>query len=39
MQFPLHIGLAAANGIHILLTWNCAHIANPFMLRRSVLRA
>ena len=28
----LHIGLAAANGIDILLTWNCAHIANPFML-------
>ena len=28
----LHIGLAAANGIEILLTWNCAHIANPFML-------
>ena len=27
----LHIGLAAANGIDILLTWNCAHIANPFM--------
>ena len=28
----LHIGLAAANGIEVLLTWNCAHIANPFML-------
>ena len=28
----LHIGLAAANGIDILLTWNCAHIANPFMM-------
>ena len=27
----LHIGLAAANGTDILLTWNCAHIANPFM--------
>ena len=27
----LHIGLAAVNGIDILLTWNCAHIANPFM--------
>ena len=27
----LHIGVAAANGIDILLTWNCAHIANPFM--------
>jgi len=27
----LHIGMAAANGIDILLTWNCAHIANPFM--------
>ena len=30
----LHIGLAAVNGIDILLTWNCAHIANPFMLPR-----
>ena len=28
----LHIGLAVANGVDILLTWNCAHIANPFML-------
>ena len=27
----LHIALAAAHGIDILLTWNCAHIANPFM--------
>ena len=27
----LHIGVTAANGIDILLTWNCAHIANPFM--------
>ena len=27
----LHIGIAAVNGIDILLTWNCAHIANPFM--------
>ena len=27
----LHIDLAAVNGIDILLTWNCAHIANPFM--------
>ena len=28
----LHIGLAAVNGIDILLTWNCAHIANSFMM-------
>ena len=27
----LHIGIAAVNGTDILLTWNCAHIANPFM--------
>ena len=27
----LHIGVTAVNGIDILLTWNCAHIANPFM--------
>ena len=32
----LHIGLAAANGIEVLLTWNCAHIANPFMLNRTI---
>ena len=24
----LHIALAAVNGMHFLLTWNCAHIAN-----------
>ena len=30
--YALHIGLAAVSGIDILLTWNCAHIANPFML-------
>jgi hypothetical protein len=24
----LHVGLAAANGIDYLLTWNCKHIAN-----------
>ena len=27
----MHIGVTAANGIDILLTSNCAHIANPFM--------
>ena len=27
----LHISVTAVNGIDILLTWNCAHIANPFM--------
>ena len=27
----LHIGVAAVNGIDILLTWSCAHIANAFM--------
>lgn len=27
----LHIGVAAVNGIDLLLTWNCAHIVNPFM--------
>ena len=26
-----HIGVIAANGIEFLLTWNCAHIAIPFM--------
>jgi hypothetical protein len=26
-----HIALAAVHGIHFLLTWNCAHIANAEM--------
>ena len=26
----LHIGVAAVNGIDILLTWNFAHLNNPF---------
>lgn len=26
----LHIAIAAVNGIHILLTWNFAHLNNPF---------
>jgi hypothetical protein len=24
----LHIAIAAVNGMHYLLTWNCTHIAN-----------
>jgi predicted nucleic acid-binding protein len=28
----LHISVAAANGMHYLLTWNCAHIANAEIL-------
>jgi len=35
----LHIGVAAANGIDILLTWNFAHLNNPFtriLVRRVV---
>jgi len=27
----LHIALAAVHGMHFLLTWNCAHIANAEM--------
>ena len=27
----LHIAVAAVNGIHFLLTWNCHHINNPHM--------
>lgn len=27
----LHIALAAVHGMDILLTWNCAHIANATM--------
>ena len=26
-----HIAVAAAHGMHFLLTWNCAHIANAEM--------
>jgi predicted nucleic acid-binding protein len=27
----LHIAVAAVNGMHFLLTWNCQHINNPQM--------
>jgi predicted nucleic acid-binding protein len=30
----LHIAVAAANGIDYLLTWNCTHLANAFMIPR-----
>lgn len=35
----LHIAIAAVNGIHILLTWNFAHLNNPFtrMMVRQVV--
>lgn len=32
-EFPedaLHIALAAANGIEVVITWNFAHLNNPF---------
>jgi phytoene dehydrogenase-like protein len=35
----LHVAVAAVNGIHLLLTWNFAHINNPFtrmMIREAV---
>lgn len=28
----LHIALAAVNGMNFLVTWNCTHIANGFIL-------
>lgn len=31
----VHVAVAAAHGIDYLLTWNCAHIANP-MLRGKI---
>ena len=36
----LHIAVAAVNGIHILLTWNFAHMNNPFtrMMVRQVVQ-
>lgn len=30
----LHIAIAAANGLDYLLTWNCTHLANAFMIPR-----
>ncbi len=30
----LHIAISAINGTDYLLTWNCAHIANPSLRRR-----
>ena len=44
-KFPedaLHIAICAVNGIHVLLTWNFAHINNPFtrmMVRQIVENA
>ncbi len=44
-EFPedaLHIAIAAVNGMHVLLTWNFAHLNNPFtriMVRQVVERA
>jgi predicted nucleic acid-binding protein len=29
----LHIALAAVNGMNFLVTWNCRHIANGFVLQ------
>lgn len=31
-----HIAIAAVNDIEYLLTWNCKHMANPFIARRVV---
>ncbi len=28
----LHVAICAVYGIDLLLTWNCKHLANPFML-------
>jgi hypothetical protein len=30
----LHIATCAAGELDYLLTWNCKHIANPFIIRR-----
>ena len=38
-QYPedaLHIAVAAVNGIEIVVTWNFAHLNNPFI--RKILR-
>ena len=31
----LHIATAAVNGMDVLLTWNCKHMANPHTLPRT----
>jgi hypothetical protein len=31
-----HVAVAATNSIPLLLTWNCKHLANPFIHRRIV---
>jgi predicted nucleic acid-binding protein len=39
IEYPedaLHIALAAVNGIEIVITWNFAHLSNPFI--RKILR-
>jgi predicted nucleic acid-binding protein len=36
-EFPedaLHVAVAAANGIEVLLTWNFSHLNNPFIRAR-----
>lgn len=30
----LHIALAAVTGMNFLITWNCTHIANGFVLQK-----
>ena len=30
----VHVAIATVHGINFLLTWNCAHIANPHWLRK-----
>lgn len=30
----LHVAVAAVNGIHVVLTWNFAHMNNPFTRHR-----
>lgn len=32
----LHVAIAATNSVPLLLTWNCKHLANPFIHRRLV---
>jgi hypothetical protein len=30
----IHAAIAAQNGVNILLTWNCRHLANPHLLAK-----
>ena len=34
LLYALHIAVAAVNGIDVIITWNFAHLNNPFRRRK-----